>query len=242
MSRSSTTRTRSVASQRTLKIKSPSVFDHSHHAYHRRTMGQHGAHILMLWVVLLGFSLAGGLMILIIATRLQILESKMKNFADIELYMMKQESRISQLLEAVQQLSSVSSSSIPAVSPPGSQESDLNLVPAKGGADLVQNGSSPSGILSRGSVSADGSKFAGYEDVKVGKKGVAVELLNDTTTARKERFIVIFNALTESTGIGTPFEKEMSVRWKDAKTIEYDVLVKVKSEWKKEKREVQIFF
>lgn len=220
------------------QLEAPSVFDHSHHAYHRRTLGQHGAHILMLWIVLLGFGLAGGLMLLTVATRVQQLEQKSGKMVDLQVYVTQQEMRLSQLIEAVKQLS-------PSV--PSGSRSEAPSVPSGSGSvpvtsDLMAPISSPSGALSRGSVSADGSKFAGYEDVKPGKKGVAVELLKDATTARKERYIVIFNALTESTGIGTSYEKEMSVRWKDAQTIEYDVLVKQKSGWKKETRSIQIYF
>lgn len=194
----------------------------------------------MLWIVLLGFGLAGGLMILTVATRVQQLEQKSGTVVDLQAYVTQQEIRLSQLVEAVKQLSPGTPPSSAPVNPsvPQAPGAVPATPPSVGGTTPA---SSPSGILSRGSLSSDGSKFAGYEDVKVGKKGIAVELLKDTTSARKERYIVIFNALTESTGVGTAFEKEMSVRWKDAKTIEYDVLVKVKGEWKKETREVQIF-
>lgn len=228
-------------------VTNPSVFDHSHHAYHRRTLSQHGAHIFLLWVVLLTFGFAGSLMVLTVATRLQALESQGPRVMDLEALVGQQELRLSQLVEAVKQLSPVPTQpSQPGMSTPqpGMPDQSVSMPGSVGSpvpAIALAPSSSPSGELSRGMLSPDGSKFAGYEDVKVGKKGIAVELIKDPGT-RKERYIVIFNALTESTGIGTPSEKEMLVRWKDEKTIEYDVLVKVKNEWKKETRDVQIFF
>ena len=232
---------RPVAARRaaTKALSAPSVFDHSHHAYHRRTLGQHGAHIMMLWIVLLSFGLAGALMILTIATRLQTLESNGSRLMDVEALIGQQEIRLGQLVEAVKQLSPMGQKPVMTTSTVAVPSSPIPGTPVTTQPALVSM-TSPSGALSRGSISPDGSKFAGYEDVKVGKKGIAVELLKDAG-ARKERYIVIFG-LSESTGIGTPSEKDMSVRWKDAKTIEYDVLVKVKNEWKKETREVQIFF
>ncbi len=97
---------------------------------------------------------------------------------------------------------------------------------------------SPSGALSRGSLSPDGKKYAGYEDVLSGKLGLSLEMLDTGKLKRLE----IFNPLTESTGADTPFDSLMSVRWKDQQTIEYDVLVKRQGVQKKETRNAKIFF
>ena len=78
---------------------------------------------------------------------------------------------------------------------------------------------SPDGGLDRGSLSPDGTKFAGYEDNIKGKIGVAVETLAD----KRIRHVVLFSP-SQSTGKGTPYEDQMSVSWKDNSTIVYNVL------------------
>lgn len=97
---------------------------------------------------------------------------------------------------------------------------------------------SPSGALDRGSLSADGTRYAGYEDGVKGKIGIGVEIV----ATKQVKHIVIFDPRSESTGKGTPSESNMSVRWKDAQTIEYDVLVKKSGNWVKETQTVKIFF
>ena len=94
------------------------------------------------------------------------------------------------------------------------------------------------GILNRGSLSADGSKYAGYDDTTVGKKGIGVQVIGET----RVRHIVIFNTKTELSGNGTPSDAGMSVRWKDASTFEYDVLVVKGGTTVKETRESTIYF
>lgn len=97
---------------------------------------------------------------------------------------------------------------------------------------------SPSGALTRGSLSPDGTKYAGYEDVVKGKIGLSVESVD----SQKVKRIEIFNPTIESTGAGTQLESSMSVRWKDNQTIEYDVLVKKQGVERKEIRNAKIFF
>lgn len=97
---------------------------------------------------------------------------------------------------------------------------------------------SPSGALDRGSLLTDGSRYAGYDDATKGKIGIGVEI----AATKQIKHIVIFNPYTESTGKGTMQESTMSVRWKDEKTIEYDILVKKNNEWIKEVQSVKIYF
>jgi hypothetical protein len=102
----------------------------------------------------------------------------------------------------------------------------------------VTSAASPSGVLKRGSLSPDGTKYAGYEETTKGKIGIAVE----TVSGGRVRYIVIFNPFTESTGAGAPSASEMSVRWVDNQTIEYDVLVTRNGNQTKETEQVRIFF
>lgn|GEM_PF-1405737 len=215
----------------------PSLFDHSHGAYHRRTLGQHGAHITMLWILLLSFSFAGAMMMLNMSVRLSNLEESAPRLVALESLLNTEEARLNQLIEAVNQLNPTGVTTTPLM--PNPTVPPTSTPPTSTNTTAPVPASAPSAGLSRGSVSPDGTKYAGYEDVKVGKKGLAVELLN-LTTGRRERYIVIFS-LSESTGIGTAFEKDMSVLWKDANTIQYDVLVKKGQNWVKETREVNIF-
>ncbi len=95
------------------------------------------------------------------------------------------------------------------------------------------------GILTRGAYSPDGTKYAGYDDVTPGKMGLGVESFSEN----KLRHVVLFNRYTESSGVGTPDESMLSVRWQDDSTIEYDVLVKkADGSTSKETREIKIFF
>ncbi len=81
---------------------------------------------------------------------------------------------------------------------------------------------SPSGALVRGSFSPDGTRYAGYDVVTVGKKGVAIEAVGTPSVS----LVVPFNPKTQSSGLGLPQESSMSVRWLDNSTIEYDVIYK----------------
>jgi hypothetical protein len=102
----------------------------------------------------------------------------------------------------------------------------------------AQPSSSPSGKLHRGSFSPDGTKYAGYEETTKGKIGIAVE----TIDGGRIRYIVIFNAFTESTGAGSDLANALSVRWIDNQTIEYDVLVTRGGTQTTETEQVRIFF
>ncbi len=96
---------------------------------------------------------------------------------------------------------------------------------------------SPSGKLLRGSMSSDGKKFAGYQIANSAKRGVAVELLDTKQT----KYIVLFSP-SQSTGSNSTYETSMSVRWKDAKTVEYDVLETVGGKQVKKTETVTIGF
>lgn len=97
---------------------------------------------------------------------------------------------------------------------------------------------SPGGLLHRGSWNSDATRYAGYDETTKGKIGIGVEI----PATKQVKHIVIFNAFSESTGKGLPQESDMSVRWKDSSTIEYDVLVKKGGTWVKETQTVQIYF
>ncbi len=97
---------------------------------------------------------------------------------------------------------------------------------------------SPSGLLHRGSWNSDSTRYAGYDETTKGKIGIGVEI----PATKQVKHIVIFNAFSESTGKALPQESDMSVRWKDDSTIEYDVLVKKGGAWVKETQTVQIYF
>lgn len=95
------------------------------------------------------------------------------------------------------------------------------------------------GTLTRGSMSPDGKKYAGYDDGTQGKRGISVIVIGET----RVRHITLFNPRAESSGIGTPEESSMSVRWIDTQTIEYDVIVKqANGQQSRETRTTKIYF
>lgn len=115
------------------------------------------------------------------------------------------------------------------------------LAPAPTGPATKLTGSSvtsPSGALNRGSLSPDGTKYAGYNDTVKGKIGLAVEIV----ATKKVKYIEILNTNIESTGAGTAMASTMSVRWVDNSTIEYDVLVTKNGAQVKETRTTRIYF
>ncbi len=199
----------------------------------RRTLGSQNAWITTLWVLMVCFSIGGALVLCEIAVRLRALEQAqigtqeavMKNVnARLEVALAKPElqapaNQVTQSATVTSTEENAGTASLPATS----------------------RSQSPSGALTRGSLSPDGSKFAGYEENKVGKKGVAVEIVTGPE-AKKVKYIVIFNVFTESTAATKPEGATMSVRWKDASTIEYDVLTKKGNDWVKGTNTVKIFF
>lgn len=97
--------------------------------------------------------------------------------------------------------------------------------------------SNQSGLLHRGSLSPDGTKFAGYDETTKGKIGIAVETLSD----KRVRHIVLFTK-SQSTGVNTPFEEVMSVTWLGKQTIQYDVLETINGKQSKRTEIVKIGF
>ncbi len=123
------------------------------------------------------------------------------------------------------------------LNPPATIPTPNPLIPA---ATLpATSNTSPSSLLNRGALSPDGTKYAGYDDTTKGKLGVGVETLSD----KKVRHVVIFNSKTESSGAELS-SQQLSVRWVDSQTIQYDVLVTKSGqpEPTKETRTVQIYF
>lgn len=184
----------------------------------RRAVTYHASSITILWVVVLLMSIGIWLVLLVDMLRIDALERN-----NIILQIQVADLRLR--LEPSQQAAP------PVVAPAPAPTTTLPTAPPSASM-------SPSGALSRGSLSPDGTKYAGYNDTVKGKLGIAVEVLE----TKRVRYIEIFNAITESTGKGTEFESAMSVRWKDAQTIEYDVLVKKGDSWVKETRTTKIFF
>jgi len=183
----------------------------------RRAVTYHASSITILWVVVLLMSIGIWLVLLVDMLRIDALE---RNNIILQIQVADLRLRLEPSLQAP-----------PVVAPTPAPTTTLPTAPPSASM-------SPSGALSRGSLSPDGTKYAGYNDTVKGKLGIAVEILE----TKKVRYIEIFNAITESTGKGTAFESAMSVRWKDDQVIEYDVLVKKGDGWVKETRTTKIFF
>jgi hypothetical protein len=187
----------------------------------KRAIAYHAAAITILWVVVLFMCLAGWLVMCVSILRIDALE--------------KQVAMLSQQVEKGQMLNVLTPIVPAAPSQPAAtttQPAPL-LPPAPTAASL-----SPSGLLDRGALSDDGSRYAGYDDVTKGHVGVAVEIV----ATKQVKHIVIFSPFSQSTGKGTPQETDLSVRWKDASTIEYDYLAKQGTSWVKKTDSVKIYF
>lgn len=186
--------------------------------YVKSVVSYHATIVTILWVSVLFLSVGFGLTMLQMAIRLDVLENQ-------AIASNTQISEMSALLATVQR-----------------QASQMNTLPTKTGTPtstaVTAPTASPSGVLQRGNLSPDGTKYAGYDTTTKGKMGIGVEVLGDP----RIRHIVIFNPLTESFGNGTPSDALMSVRWKDNKTIEYDVLVKTNGQWVKQTQTTEIYF
>ncbi len=186
----------------------------------KRAVAYHGSLLTILWVSLLFFMLASFYVVLSMKIRLD-----------------RAEAHIAVLETAYTDLAT-SAVPVPAPAPPVTLPTNEVMPPTSTGSAAVLM-MSPSGALDRGMMNASGTRYAGYNDTVKGKIGVAVEVKGES----RPRYIVIFNPYTESTGKGTSYDSQMSVRWVDDSTIEYDVLVTNADKTQKiETRTVQIYF
>jgi hypothetical protein len=132
-----------------------------------------------------------------------------------------------------------------ACAPPVAPGADRPTAPLPGNAPVtplspptgMPSATSPNGQLMRGSFSPDGTKFAGYEEKRPAQRGIAVEV----PAEGRVRYVMIFSP-SQSTGAGTTLEPQMSVRWVDDKTIEYDVLVTEGGNQEKRTERIRIGF
>ena len=181
----------------------------------------------IVWVSMVFLAFGGALVLLRHTTQLRELRDMRAVVRTQDLELQVQDWRISELEKAT---GSVPSKPMEAVEPSVPTPALAPVPPeATGGAMLM---TSPSGSLVRGTTSPDGMKFAGFNEAGA-RRGVAVEILDPEET-RKIRYIVLFSP-SESSGT--------SVRWKDAQTVEYEVVLKsVAGTTKTEVREAKIFF
>ena len=187
-----------------------------------RTVAQNSSTITILWVVVFFFSLGLGLTLLIDGLRLDAVQNA-------------QSSEAQALVQLTQQLNALEDQLAKPSTPPVAAPSTVPSAPTA----TPSTPTVPAGILTRGTFSPDGKMIAGYDDVTAGKIGIGVQVVGET----RIRHIVLFNRYSESSGVGTPYEKTMSVRWTDNQTIEFDVLVKkANGATSVETRTVKIFF
>lgn len=190
------------------------------HAYIKSALAYHASQIIVLWVLVGFMSLGAFLSMLSYMTRLE----------DAEYGVAVMHQRLKQLELKAERMA------LEKIMPSMDATTTTHSKPA-----TTLSGSmvtSPSGALNRGSLSPDGTKYAGYNDTVKGKIGLAVEIL----ATKKVRYIEILNTNLESTGAGTASASTMGARWVDNSTIEYDVLVTKNGAQVKEVRTTQIFY
>jgi len=188
-----------------------------------RALAYHASQITVLWIIVVFMTLAGFLVMLSYMLRLGTAE---RGLVDAQRHLLLLEASFEKL--SANSVVQPSVTQLPVVQPTHSAPATTLGLPS----------TSPSGALDRGSLSPDGSRYAGYNDTVKGKIGMAVEII----ATGKVRYIDIFDPRTDSTGSGTASEAAMSVRWKDASTIEYDVLVTKNGVQTKEARTTKIYF
>ncbi|MFH1621004.1 MAG: hypothetical protein ABIB04_02875 [Patescibacteria group bacterium] len=200
-------------------------------SYYKRAVPFHGSLITILGVTFLLMSIAIWLVLLVYVIRLDNLERKLMlgqiNSANCDYKIGSLEKKMLSGLETTPP-TGTTGSLIPSATSPTA------VLPP----EITDTGKSLSGKLVRGSLSPDGTKYAGYEETEKGKIGIAVEIV----ATGKIRYIVIFNPNTESTGAGSVLAQNMSVRWVDDKTIEYDLLISKNGGQVKDTERVAIFF
>ena len=189
-----------------------------------RALAYHASQITILWIVVFSMTFAGFMVILSTRMRLEVAE---RALVSTQQHLLSVEATLGDLTaRPVMQPPSVTQ--LPMMQPTHSAPATILGMPGK----------SPSGALVRGSLSPDGTKYAGYNDTVKGKIGMAVEIV----ATGKVRYIDIFDPRIDSTGSGSMNEALMSVRWKDASTIEYDVLVTKNGVQTKQTRTTRIGF
>jgi len=202
-------------------------------AGNKRAIAYHAAMITALWVVVLFMCLGVWLVLLVNMLRLDAVEKRLTSLE----HQLSNNQVLNVLAPMIPTtpLGALPSAGATTTPPAGSP---TNTAPTPTPTPTAGATTSPSGALDRGSLSPDGTKFAGYNDTVKGKIGIAVELVS----TGKVKYIVLFSPFSESTGKGTPQEGNLSVRWKDNSTIEYDELVKQGSDWVKQTNTVKIYF
>ncbi|MDQ7815179.1 MAG: hypothetical protein RDU25_05245 [Patescibacteria group bacterium] len=191
----------------------------------------------LIWVLITVLSLGFAWVMLISYMRL---DAQQRNVDTLNRELFDSEMRLQWMQRSLKNFST-DNMSLPPSEPPMMGEIptfDATTQPpstTSGQADL----SGYTGILTRGSYSPDGKKYAGYDDVTQGKIGLGVESFAEN----KLRHVILFNRYSESSAVGTPDESMLSVRWIDNDTIQYDVMVKkADGSATKETREINIFF
>jgi len=178
----------------------------------------HSSAITIFWLLFLFLSLGFAMLFLVFFARLTQCE---QDLALLNQSLVKTQLSILSLQQRVQALAPPVAATLPTNAP---------TTPA-------MNNAIPGGLLDRGALSPDGTKYAGYDDTTAGKLGVGVETLAD----KKLRHVVLFNPKTESSGAQIS-SQQFGVRWTDNSTIEYDVLVNNGTQTAKETRTVKIYF
>ena len=169
-----------------------------------RAIAYHSSAITILWILVAFLALGFIFLILVFYARLCADE---QDLALLNNSLVKTQQSVLSLQDKVRTLM------------PKSAEAPAAVTNVAGGLTPALN-ASPSGLLNRGALSPDGTKYAGYDDTTKGKIGIGVETLAD----KRIRHIVIFNTKTESSGAQIS-SQQLGVRWIDNQTIEYDVMV-----------------
>lgn len=206
---------------------SESSRSHDVHAELRHRVVSLSALMTIVWVSMVFLAFGGALVLLRHGMQLRELRDMKAIVRTQDLELQVQDWRISELEKAT---GTVPSKPMEAIEPAMPTPALAPMPPETTGGIMLMT--SPSGTLVRGTTSPDGTKFAGFNEVGA-RRGIAVEILDPKET-RKIRYIVLFSP-SESSGT--------SVRWKDAQTVEYDVVLKNSAgTTKTETREVKIFF
>jgi len=192
----------------------------------------------LIWVLITVLSLGFAWVMLVSYMRL---DAQQRNVDALNRELYDSQMRLQWMQRSLKNFSTDDMTLPPSVPPMmGETSTPDTMMQAPSATSVQADASGYAGILTRGSYSPDGTKYAGYDDVTAGKIGLGVESFNENNKLRR---VVLFNRYTESSGAGTPDESMLNVRWLDDSTIEYDVLVKKgDGSTSKETREIKIFF
>jgi hypothetical protein len=192
---------------------------------YKQAIAYHSSSITIFWILFLFLSLGFVSICLVQHAKIEML---MQDATALNAQFLKTQSTLINLQQKIQALQSA----VPAETVTATSALPTHLAPLMG---LPTAGPVYSGILKLGSFSPDGTKYAGYDLDTAGKFGIGVETMSD----HKVRHIVLLNPKTEFTSQTVQVEQPTTVRWKDNRTIEYDVLSKT---GKREVRTVKIGF